>query len=244
MAQMADVLGYQKDNKKLKTQADQVRRAINKYLYDPGKGEYIGDIPYDDYVPVLNVCALDYGIVPEADIKKVENRLIRDITVDKENHLYGGIFAVHSAYEYLPKNGYADLTFDLITEPSWPSFGWMVGEGATTLWEGFNRKSSDIHHFMGAVDNFFYRHLAGINFDVSSPGFRNIILRPNFIKDLDHAEASYLSIQGEIKASWVQESTGNFEYRVSLPPNCTGYIFLPDLEKELKPGEHVFKVEL
>ena len=200
-------------------------------------------IPYDEYVPVLNLNALDYGIVPDADRKRVEERLIRNIVEEKENHLYGGIFAVHSAYEYLPLNGYADLAYKLIVEPTWPSFGWMVGEGATTLWEGFRESSSNIHHFMGAYDNFFYRHLAGINFDKAEPGFKKIIFRPNFVRDLEHARASYKSIQGEIKASWKQTSPGVFEYRVSIPPNCKSEVILPDGTRELISGDHTMTIE-
>ncbi len=244
MSHMAGILGYKQDQKQLEEQAERVKTGINRWIYDPAKAEYIGDVPYDEYVPILNVCALDYGIVPEADIQRVEDRLIRNLVEEKENHLYGGIFAVHSAYEYLPKNGYADLAYQLIVEPTWPSFGWMVGEGATTLWEGFNRKSSDIHHFMGAVDNYFYRHLAGINFDMEEPGFRKIIFRPNFVKALDYARASYQSIQGEIKASWKQTSPGIFEYQVSVPPNTTAELVLPDGTNELVSGDYTFKVKL
>ncbi len=244
LAHMAEVLGYREDQKQLAAQAERVKTGINRWIYDSEKAEYVGNIPYDEYVPVLNVMALDYGIVPEADRKRVEDRLIRNIVEEKENHLYGGIFAVHSAYEYLPKNGYADLAFDLIVEPTWPSFGWMVGEGATTLWEGFNRGSSDIHHFMGAVDNYFYRHLAGINFDQEEPGFKKIVLRPNFILELDHAAATYQSIQGEIKASWMQLAPGRFEYRVSVPPNTKGELILPDDKHTLGPGDYSFIVEL
>jgi alpha-L-rhamnosidase len=241
---MAGVLDYGKDEKLLLEQAERVKTGINKWIYDREKAEYVGNIPYGEYVPVLNVCALDYGIVPVEDIQRVEERLIRNITGEKENHLYGGMFAVHSAYEYLPKHGYAGLAFDLIVEPTWPSFGWMVGEGATTLWEGFSRSGSDIHHFFGAVDNFFYRHLAGINFDVSEPGFRKILLKPNFVKRLDHAEARYQSIQGEISASWKQVSPGAFEYRVSLPPNTSGEVMLPGGKTKVSAGDHVFNIQL
>ncbi len=240
---MADLLGYKQDQVRLEEQAIRVKTGINKWIYDRENTEYAGNVPYDEYVPVLNLAALEYGIVPEEDQQHVEERLIRNIVEEKDNHLYGGVFAVHSAYEYLPQNGYADLAYQMIVEPSWPSFGWMVGEGATTLWEGFNREGSHIHHFMGAVDNYFYRHLAGINFDVEEPGFRNIIFRPNFIADLDHVEASYQSIQGEIKASWTQTFPGVFEYTVSVPANCKGEVILPGGKQNLTPGEYNFKIK-
>jgi len=244
MAHMAGILGYKQDQKQLEEQAERVKTGINKWIYDAESAEYVGDEPYDEYVPVLNVSALEYGIVPEDDIERVEGRLIQNIVEEKVNHLYGGVFAIHSAYEYLPKHGYADLAFDLITEPTWPSFGWMVGEGATTLWEGFTRRNSRIHHFMGAVDNFFYRHLAGINFDKQEPGFKQIIFRPNFIRRLDHAEATYNSIQGEIRAAWEQTSSGTFEYSVTVPPNTSALLVLPSGSQKLNPGEHLFKINL
>jgi alpha-L-rhamnosidase len=243
LAHMAGILGYKSDQKSLGDQAERVKRGINKWIYDKENFEYVGNLPYGEYVPVLNVCALDYGIVPEEDVRGVEERLIRNIVEEKENHLYGGIFAIHSAYEYLPKAGYADLALDLIVEPTWPSFGWMVGEGATTLWEGFDRKNSDIHHFMGAVDNYFYRHLAGINFDIEKPGFKKIIFQPNFLKELDHASAAYRSIHGEIKASWKQTAPGHFEYQVTVPPNTTADMVLPDGTQKLDAGTYVFNVK-
>jgi len=262
VAHIAEVLGYKKDKKDLLEQAERVRTGINKYLYDPEKAEYIGDIPYDEYVPVLNVCALNYGIVPEADIQRVEDRLIRNIVEEKDNHLFGGIFAIHSAYEYLPWNGYAALAYDLIREPTWPSFGWMVGEGATTLWEGFNRKNSDMHHFLGAVDNYFYRHLAGINFDASEPGFKKIVFRPGFPGGLEHANASYESLRGEIRAGWKKLEPGLYEYNVTIPANCTSEFIYPEgaadvtlngkniysggknKSHKLTPGEHRIEIQL
>jgi alpha-L-rhamnosidase len=244
MAHMAGVLGYKQDQNQLVSQAERVKTGINKWIYNPEKAEYIGNVPYGEYIPVLNVMALDYGIVPDADRQSVEDRLIRNIVEEKGNHLYGGIFAVQSAYEYLPTHGYADLAYQLIIEPSWPSFGWMVGEGATTLWEGFTESSSDIHHFMGSVDNYFYRHLAGINFDMKEPGFRKIIFRPNFLRDLDHAEASYQSIQGEIAASWEQTAPGHFIYKVTVPSNTQSELILPEGIQRLEPGKHTFTIAL
>ena len=97
---------------------------------------------------------------------------------------------------------------------------------------------------MGAVDNFFYRHLAGINSDPLEPGFKKIVFKPNFIKSLDFAEASYKSLQGEVIASWKQTEPDKFEYRVTLPPNTKAELVLPGKTQILEPGSHTFEVEL
>jgi alpha-L-rhamnosidase len=164
MAFMAELLGRKADQKMLEQQVSRIHKGIQTWCFDEKKVEYHGLEPFEEFIPVLNIMALDYGIVPEEYKEALEKRMIQNIVEEKDNHLWGGIFAVHSGFEYLPENGYADLAYKLIKEKTWPSFGWMVDQGATTLWEGFTEESSDIHHFMGAVDNFFYRHLAGINF--------------------------------------------------------------------------------
>jgi alpha-L-rhamnosidase len=79
---------------------------------------------------------------------------------------------------------------------------------------------------------------------MKEPGFRKIIFRPNFVKDLDHARATYQSIQGEIKASWKQTSTGTFEYQVTVPPNTTAELVLPEGTQKLVAGDHTFTVNL
>ena len=79
---------------------------------------------------------------------------------------------------------------------------------------------------------------------MEEPGFRQIVFRPNFIKDLNRAEASYESIQGMIEASWKQTSPGSFEYRISLPANTSGELRLPEGEMKVAPGDHVFHIQL
>jgi alpha-L-rhamnosidase len=126
----------------------------------------------------------------------------------------------------------------------WPSFGWMIKNGATTLPEGYKFTAYNMHHFMGAVDNFFYRHMLGINSDPSNSGFQNIILKPNFIKTMDFAKASYNSIHREIKAEWNKLNTNTYKYKIVIPANCKAQVILPKQKQVVKSGEHVFNVGL
>lgn len=188
--------------------------------------------------------ALDYGIVPEKYRAQLEKRVVENIVEEKDYHLWGGIFSIHSAFEYLPKNGYANIMHKVVVNEEWPSFGWMIKEGATTLPEGYKFTSSDMHHFMGAVDNFFYRHIVGINADESHPGFQNIILKPNFIKSMEFAKASYNSIHGEIKAEWKKIDENTYEYYGEVPPNCEAKVVLPSKTETIKSGAFKYVVNL
>ncbi len=242
MAYMADKLGKKKDAKQLHQQVERIHAGIQKWAFDEEKVEYAGLKPFSEFLPVVNILALNYDIVPEKYRAQLEKKVVDNIVKDKDYHLWGGVFTVHSAYEYLPKNGYADIMHKVVVNEEWPSFGWLIKEGATTLPEGYKFEASDIHHFMGAVDNFFYRHIVGINFDSSYPGFQKIVLKPNFIEGMDYAKASYNSIYGEIKAEWRKKVDGSYEYFGVIPANCEAKVVLPNKTLSVKSGNFKFKI--
>lgn len=244
LAFMAGELGKKDDQKRLLQQMERIHAGIQKWAFDQEKVEYAGLKPFYEFLPVVNILALNYGIVPEKYRERLEKKVVDNIAIDKDFHLWGGVFSVHSAYEYLPKNGYSDLMHKVVVNQTWPSFGWMIKEGATTLPEGYKFEASDIHHFMGAVDNFFYRHMVGINSDPATPGFQKIIFKPNFIKAMDFAKASYNSIYGEIKAEWKKIGDGEYEYSVVVPPNCEAQVILPNKKEVVKAGAYSFKVKI
>ncbi len=241
---MAGVIGKKDDQKRLHQQVQRIHAGIQKWSFDEEKVEYVGLKPFYEFLPVLNILALNYDIVPEKYRAQLEKKVVDNIVIDKDFHLWGGVFTVHSAYEYLPKNGYADLMHKVVVDETWPSFGWMIKEGATTLPEGYKFESSNIHHFMGAVDNFFYRHMAGINSDEQAPGFQKIVFKPNFIRAMDFAKASYISIYGEVKAEWTKVENGVYEYTVVVPTNCEAKVILPKQTINVTSGKHTFKVNI
>ena len=245
LAYMADKLDKKEDYKRLEQQVKRLYSGIQKWAFNKETAEYSGLKHFEEFLPVLNIMALDYGIVPEKYKTRLEKKVVDNIAIDKDYHLWGGIFAIHSAYEYLPKNGYADLMHKVVINQTWPSFGWMIKEGATTLPEGYKFDASGIHHFMGSVDNFFYRHIAGINSDPKYPGFQKIIFRPNFIKSMNFAKASYNSIYGEIKAKWEKIGRDEYKYQIEVPANCEAQVILPNRGNEkVRSGTHIFNVKL
>jgi len=237
---MADKLDKKQDKIRLEKQLKRIHDGIQKWAFDAEKVEYAGLKPFYEFLPVVNIMALNYGIVPEKYRAQLEKKVVDNIVKDKNYHLWGGVFTVHSAYEYLPKHGYANLMHKVVVNEEWPSFGWMIKEGATTLPEGYKFEASDMHHFMGAVDNFFYRHMVGINFDESKPGFKKIILKPNLIEGMNFAKANYNSIHGEIKAEWKKNADGSYEYSGVIPANCEATVVLPNKTEAIKSGSFRF----
>lgn len=226
MSQMAEIIGRKGDASDLKNQAAQVEEAIYKYCYNEGKGRFEG-IVSTEYRQGPNALALYDEIAKPEHQQKLLNDLIQDISVTRENHIYGGIFTGHALWELLPMTGNAGLAYNVAVNETYPGYGFMIKNGATTLWEHWKDESSHIHYFMGFVDNFFYRHLAGINFDSTNPGFKVIHIEPDFIKQLDYAEATYQSIQGKISVNWEKGEGGSYILNLNVPVNCVANVVLP-----------------
>ena len=162
----------------------------------------------------------------------------------------------------MSENGYADIAYTLASQETFPSWGWWMVNGATTLYENWPIDAkSDIsmnHIMFGEIGAWLYKALGGIKPDPGQPGFKHILLEPHFVKGLDHFEASHNGPYGMIRSSWKRVGKG-IEYKVTIPPNSSATVKLsvdPSLrmyldgqlqpatggilEKKIKAGTYVF----
>jgi alpha-L-rhamnosidase len=142
-------------------------------------------------------------------------------------HLYTGIFSTKMVFDVLRENDMNDIAYTLANQRGYPGWGYMVANGATTLWESWERPEdgpSMNHPMFGSVDEWFYKSLLGIN--AASPGFEKIIIKPQPAGDLKWAKGSYHSIKGNIMSDWKIEN-GRFTLHVSIPANTTATIYVP-----------------
>jgi alpha-L-rhamnosidase len=226
MAQIASILGKESDVKKYEQQAKEVQLAIYKYCYNSAKGIFTGLSP-SEYRQGPNAMALQYGIVKEEDKKKVVENLVEDIVINRDYHFYGGIFTNFALWKYMPENDFTNLTYKVITNETYPGYAYMVKNGATTLWESWEGQSSHIHHFMGFVDNYLIRHVAGLDINPSIPGYKEIVFQPRFIDELNFAEAEYESINGMACIHW-KRSGNSIELYLTVPCNTKAKLILPN----------------
>lgn len=243
MMEMAKVISKTADHKTLQQKADVVKAAVYTYFFNEDLQRFEG-FDSTDYRQGPNALALYYGLVKPGHQEKVLNDLIHDITVDRDMHIYGGIFTGLVLWELLPQMGYADVAYKVAINDTYPGYGFMLKNGATALWEHWLDGGSHIHYFMGFVDNFFYRYLAGINYNTSAPGYKKIVFQPKFVEGIDFAKASYNSIHGEIKASWEKVGNKKYVYSVTVPVNCKADVVLPEGKKELSAGLHRIEIPL
>jgi len=175
-------------------------------------------------------------ILPDGKEKTVIEAMIKDIRNLHANHINTGIIGTRYIFEVLAKLGYSDLAYKMIIQKSYPGWGYMIDQGATTLWERWeyldgNSMNSHNHHMFGSVDSFFYKIVAGINIDPENPGFRNTIIKPYPVGDLKYATARIDTIRGEVTSSWTFREDA-FNLIVSIPSNSEAEIHLPVLHFE------------
>jgi alpha-L-rhamnosidase len=121
--------------------------------------------------------------------------------------------------------------YRILTQTTYPSLGYQVTKGATALWEVMEDApwlSQDMKMF-GSVEKFFYRNLAGIG--LGSPGFREIVIKPQIVGDLTRASASLQTVRGTVSVKW-QKSDNAFELLTSVPTNAQSHVSVPKLGLE------------
>ena len=240
LSKAAGLLGKEEDQEKYSALAGRIRDAINVNYLDTAKGVYGNGFQTEQCVPLY------WGIVPETVRQKVADNLAKSI-MNNGGKMDIGLLGTKAILNALSQNGYADLAYELATMDKYPSWGWWIVNGATTLYENWPIDSkSDIsmnHIMFGEIGAWMYKALGGIFPDEDNPGFKNVILRPNFVNGLSHFESGHYGPYGRIESSWSREGE-KIIYYVTIPANSTATLFLDAAEineggKKLSSNRHI-----
>lgn len=244
MAEFARILG--KDPQPFQQKADTIKKLINQKFLQPETGTYANG------TQTAQGLALYLGIVPEESEQKVFDKLV-EVVKATDCSLDFGVIGSKVVPVVLTKYGEVEMAYKMVAKDTAPSWGYWVTEmGGTTLFETwllsprFNDASLN-HVFMGHVSAWMYNSLAGIDFDPKNPGFKNVIMRPHFVKDLDWVKGEYNAVSGKIVSQW-KRSGDAVEYSVQIPANVTATVYLPEgnIEAPVKgkkqKGENIYSL--
>ena len=222
LAKTANILGKKSDAVKYSALALKIKDAINAKYLNRETGIYGSGCQTELSAP------LHWGIVPEELRSKVAENLANRVIADGK-HIDVGLLGTKTILNALSANGYADLAYEVALQKTFPSWGWWIVNGATTLYENWpiNAKTDiSLNHIMfGEIGAWFYKSLGGIYTDEQHPGFKNVILRPDFVKGLASFEANHTGPYGNILSSWKKAGKA-IEYHVVIPPNSTADLSL------------------
>lgn len=167
-----------------------------------------------------------FGITPPSVVPKVMAALQRDITVTCKGHLNTGMHGNYFMTKYLIDHRRNDLLTLIHTQEDFPSFGHMMRNGATTIWEEWDGDNSQIHNTMISVGLWFIEGLAGIRYDEKAPGFRHFIAAPGIESGLKRVDASLTTGYGKIVSAWRVEGD-TLTWNLTVPPNTTATVAIP-----------------
>jgi alpha-L-rhamnosidase len=158
---------------------------------------------------------------------------VRKIEEQNKGHIGTGLIGGQWLMQVLSDNGRPDVAYEIASQNSYPSWGYMSGKGATTIWELWNGDTANPamnsgNHLMlvGDLVTWLYENLAGLRPDPQQPGFKHIIMRPTPVGDLTYVKASHKSPYGEIVSDWKRDGD-RFTWSVTVPVNTTATVYVP-----------------
>jgi alpha-L-rhamnosidase len=226
MMRIAQVLDRPQDEQKYREVFERVRKAFNQeYVKSDGT---VGTGSQTSYV-----LALHMNLLSQKDRAIAAERLVEDIKAH-DWHLTTGFLGTPYLMLELSNSVHSDVAYRLLLQNTYPSWGYMIEHGATTMWERWNgdqmmgdpSMNSYNHYAYGAVAEWLYRYAAGIDELSEDPGFHRIVLHPQFDSTLGAVKATYDSPYGPITSNWKVDGS-TIKWDVVIPPNTTSLIYLP-----------------
>jgi alpha-L-rhamnosidase len=239
LAEMAEAIGRAEDAEGYRDLNERIKGAFNEAYVSPD-GRIEGD------TQTCYLLALHMELLPEELRPVAAGHLVR--TIEREDwHLSTGFAGVGYLCPVLTDTGHTEVAYRLLLNETYPSWGYTIKNGATTIWErwdgwteenGFQspNMNSFNHYSLGSVGEWLYRYVAGI--DLGAPGYGHIVIRPYPGGDLTFARGEYDAVRGRISSSWQIEGD-LFSLEVRVPPNTAATVHVPSTEGVSEGGRPV-----
>ena len=237
-------LGKTEQAKFTETLYHDFRKSIRKNLIDFHTMTAIGNCQ------TSQAMAIHYSVFDDAEKPEAFRQLL-DIIKQSGSQMDFGVQGGRVLFHVLSDFGQADLAYEMITRPEFPSYGNLLKRGATTLWEVFQPEggwyASFNHHFWGDISHWFIRHLAGICYNPHKRG-GEVDIRPRFVQKLDWAQGFHIAPEGRIDSKWSRENNA-IRLELLIPESLSGYIYTDNgyifedglCMKPVKSGTYIIK---
>ncbi|MGC3943518.1 MAG: family 78 glycoside hydrolase catalytic domain [Chryseolinea sp.] len=215
LSKAAAILNKPDDAKHYEALATTIAAAINNKFLNKAEGIYGKGLQTELSAPLF------WGIVPDDVKEKVINNLVKRIHSDGD-HIDVGLLGTKVLLNALSENGQSELAYTLASQETYPSWGYWIKNGATSLFENWPIDAkSDIsrnHIMFGEIGAWLFKSPGGIRPDASAPGFKHVLLEPHFVHALQSFEARHTGPYGEIISSW-SRSGDRIHYTATVPSN-------------------------
>ncbi len=224
LSDAAELLAFSEDHKHYALLADSISLAFHKEFFD------VENMNYPEGTQTANLLPYSFGLTPE----KYKDQIVKNIAIDVENkgkHPSTGFLGTAYLLPVLSDNENHQLAYETAIGEEYPSWGYMVNNGATSMWELWNSDSeppegmnSRNHFALGSVGEWYFSHLGGIQ--PLEPGFKKILIAPMPAEGLDWVNVSYETPYGLLISNW-EKSDEIFKVNITVPSNSSALLVLP-----------------
>ncbi|HEU4903648.1 MAG TPA: family 78 glycoside hydrolase catalytic domain, partial [Flavisolibacter sp.] len=245
MQRFAKLTGNTRDIALLEADAQRVKEAFNKTFYLPNQARYSNN------TVTANLLPLAFDMVPANDTQKVFQNIADKIMRENGGHISTGVIGTQWLMRWLTVFGRPDIAYQLASNTTYPGWGYMIKNGATTIWELWNGNTANPamnsqNHVMllGDLLIWFYENLGGIQSDKNDVGFKRIIMKPSFVAALNFVNASYQSPYGTIRSNWKRDGE-RLSWQITIPGNTAATVYVPAnaVDDVKESGQPVSKAE-
>jgi len=222
METFAKVMGDTENERKYAQLAEKLENIVKAKFWDKPVKKRINK-------QTLFSALLYHGIVPEDEIDAAKDSLLNAVKNGPSGHFNTGIFGTKYVLETLSENVSVKTVFDIVNSTTYPGWGFMVDNGATTIWETWKESDntfSNCHPMFGTVTEWYYRWLGGIKPIAEKPGFKEFILAPSTPEGLEFVNCTYQSPFGNIVSNWKVDRNGIFHYELEIPKGSMANVSL------------------
>jgi len=229
MADFEKVLGHDGDAQMYAKQAQSIAEAFNQAYFHTDTAQYANG------TQAANAMALFLNLPAKDRRDEVTDNLTNDVLYYHDTHVTTGFIGVKFLMPALTSTGHTDLAYDLAVQTTYPSWGYMLSRGATTLWELWEEKTgasmnSQDHIMFGSVGAWFYQTLAGINQNDGTVGYKHIRIAPQAVRDLHWASGTVDTIRGTVGSAWTHDASG-VTLKVTIPAGADARVLVPKPEE-------------
>lgn len=203
--------------------AERIRESFIRHFLDPATGRC------KDGTQANQSFALVHDLVPEPLCERVMAVLVDDVMNRNGGHLTTGIFGTDCLLQALSAGGRVDVAYTVVNQETFPGWGWMFANGATTLWEHWEKDEETFSHnhpMFGSVSAWFLKYLAGIRPAEGTAGFEQVVIAPRIPQGLTWVQGHHESIHGRVVSHWKREGD-RLTMDVVIPPNTTATVHVP-----------------
>ncbi len=207
--------------------ADRIKFAFVERFLENGTGRF------GIATQAAQSAALYLGLAPDREIEKAIERMVHAVEMDHDGHVATGIFGTKYLLNALSGTGNSDVAYRMVDQKSYPGWGHMLENGATTLWETWAASDnvySQNHPMFGSVSEWFFSGLGGIRADENAGGFDRFRIEPFVTTNLEWVNVDYSSVRGTISCHW-RIKDDQLQLNIEIPVNTQAIVQIPTSDR-------------